>query len=41
MNNYITNNNLKLKHILISQMINHNMSNKINHTTNKFIYLGF
>ena len=30
MNSCITNNHSKLKHILISQIINHNMSNKIN-----------
>ena len=29
--NCITNNNSKLKHILISHIINHNMSKKINH----------
>ena len=31
MSNNITNNHSKLKHISISQIINHNMSKKINH----------
>ena len=41
MSYYITNNHSKLKHVLISQIKNHNMSKKITTTTNKFIYLGF
>ena len=31
MSNYITNNHSKLKHISILQIINHNMSKKVNH----------
>ena len=42
MSNCITNIHSKLKHISISQIINHNMSKKKKTTTtNKFIYLGF
>ena len=43
MSNYITNNHSKLKYILISQIINHNMSKKKKKTTttNKFKYLEF
>ena len=41
MSNYIINNHLKLKHISISQIINHNMLKKITTTTNKFIYFEF
>ena len=37
----ITSNHLKLKHISISQIINHNMLRKKTTITNKFIYLGF
>ena len=40
-NNCIINNHSKLKHIPISQIINHNMSKKKNTTINKFIYLEF
>ena len=40
MSNCITNNHLKLRHVTILQIINHNMSKKIA-TTNKFIYLEF
>ena len=39
MSNCIKNNYSKLKHISISQIINHNMSKKITTTINKFIYL--
>ena len=44
MSNYITNNHSKLKYILISQIIKHNMSTKKKKktiTTNKFKYLEF
>ena len=39
--NCITNNYSKLKYISILQIINHNMSKKVDHNNYKFIYLGF